>query len=481
MFEREAMWISINDKQYQRPAVKVSVGGVNAITGVASASPTPPQFTQDYVVAGLQPWLDGVMTDSGIVRQFVAMSHGSGYTVEEQITSKAEQGGLQFDVFPVHDMTFVASRKGGGVLNQQSTAAELSLATGDEVQLTISPVSSHAPLSDASLSKYLDKAICSVILIASYVHPISDAFISWNTQAPESLFLPAQSQPAFRPKSAPNARQPQCPPSAFQAPGPFNPLRSHTHERTVQPSPQLAPPSGLGVAPGGRIMQRIYRDIRSTRVYDEERGQRFHIHIVNPTEWELITGIVAPIKPISTSSYKHTNLPWFVLADSHKTTLSLAGSSLSQIKSVAELDAEKEAECAGEIDPDHPPSCSKHPRTASVCVFRPCSHTACSTCLGAVMMLRMKCLACETKVDRIVGMKDAVVVPSQVEGADGLEWDVSQMEELATLAADSKNVSIIHLEEDRVSPLYRSGSPNGTLFRRSRPLPLRTLPPPVEP
>ncbi|KIJ57789.1 hypothetical protein HYDPIDRAFT_120313, partial [Hydnomerulius pinastri MD-312] len=387
--------------------------GVNAITGVASASPTPPQFTQDYVVAGLQPWLDGVMTGSGIVKQFVAMSHGNGYTVEEQITSKTEQGGLQFDVIPVHDMARSALRKGGGVLNQQSTPSELSLATGDEVQLTIPPafdalVSSLARLSNAPLSKYLDKAICSVTLIASYVTPMQV----------RNRILPSSCDDGV--------------------PG---------------------VPSALGVAPGGRITQRIYEDTRSTRVYDEERGQRFHVHIVNPTEWELITGVVAPIKPISASSYKHPNLPWFVLADSHKTTLSAAGSSLSQLKSVAELDAEKEAECADEIDPDHPPSCSKHSRTASVCVFRPCSHTACSACLGAVMMLRMKCLACEKKVDRIVGMKDAVVVPSQVEDVDGLEWDVSQMEELATLAADSKNVSIIHLEEDRVSPLHNSGPP----------------------
>jgi hypothetical protein len=39
------------------------------ITGVVKDSPTPPDVEQDYVVAGLQPWIDGVMTDSGVVRQ----------------------------------------------------------------------------------------------------------------------------------------------------------------------------------------------------------------------------------------------------------------------------------------------------------------------------------------------------------------------------------------------------------------------------
>jgi hypothetical protein len=131
-----------------------------------------------------------------------------------------------------------------------------------------------------------------------------------------------------------------------------------------------------------------------------------------------------------------------------------ANSSLSAIKSVAQLDAKKQAKPSDEIDPDHPPSCSKHSETPSVCVFRPCSHTACGACLGAVMMLQMKCLACEHKVERVIGMKNAIVVPTPVGDVDGLEWDVSQMEELASLAADSKNVSIIHLEEDRVSPLH---------------------------
>lgn len=32
--------------------------------------------------------------------QFVAMSLGQNYTIEEQVTGKAEEGGFQFDIFP---------------------------------------------------------------------------------------------------------------------------------------------------------------------------------------------------------------------------------------------------------------------------------------------------------------------------------------------------------------------------------------------
>jgi hypothetical protein len=39
------------------------------ITGIAKDVITPPSHEQDYIVAGLQKWLDGIMTESGVVRQ----------------------------------------------------------------------------------------------------------------------------------------------------------------------------------------------------------------------------------------------------------------------------------------------------------------------------------------------------------------------------------------------------------------------------
>ena len=92
---------------------------MNALSGVSTHSIEPPKFgaKQDYVVIGEQPWLDGIVSGPGVVRQvsgfsisrelrclndikFVAADLGSGYTVEEQVTGKAEIGGFQFDIFP---------------------------------------------------------------------------------------------------------------------------------------------------------------------------------------------------------------------------------------------------------------------------------------------------------------------------------------------------------------------------------------------
>ena len=46
-----------------------------------------------------QPWLDGINAGDGLIRQFVAMPLGMGYTVEGQVTGSERHGGLQLVCF----------------------------------------------------------------------------------------------------------------------------------------------------------------------------------------------------------------------------------------------------------------------------------------------------------------------------------------------------------------------------------------------
>ena len=48
-----------------------------------------------------QPWLDGYCVEKGVIRQFIAMPLGKGYTAEEQLTGAAKHGGLQVSVCPM--------------------------------------------------------------------------------------------------------------------------------------------------------------------------------------------------------------------------------------------------------------------------------------------------------------------------------------------------------------------------------------------
>lgn len=94
---REALWIGFTGAPWKPNAVKVLVGGLNAITGLADEG-APPGDRADYLVCPPQPWLDGFNLGDGLVRQFVAMPLGQGYAAEASF-GLAEKGGLEIVVF----------------------------------------------------------------------------------------------------------------------------------------------------------------------------------------------------------------------------------------------------------------------------------------------------------------------------------------------------------------------------------------------
>ena len=98
MYQAEAMWICFHGDYPM--AVKIAAGKVNAVTGEAWSEGLSGE-PQDYLVVPEQPWVDGFCVEKGLIRQFVAMPLGEGYTAEEQLTGEAEHGGLQIAVYPM--------------------------------------------------------------------------------------------------------------------------------------------------------------------------------------------------------------------------------------------------------------------------------------------------------------------------------------------------------------------------------------------
>ena len=98
MYQSEALWVNFSG--HYPFAVKVAAGKINAVTGdewIDDLQKEP----QDYMVPPDQPWLDGYCVEKGIIRQFVAMPLAGEYTVEAQITGKAEHGGIQIIAYPM--------------------------------------------------------------------------------------------------------------------------------------------------------------------------------------------------------------------------------------------------------------------------------------------------------------------------------------------------------------------------------------------
>jgi hypothetical protein len=111
LWQAEALWLYfhcnyVEEREASYPfAVKIATGKISAVTGEPwrqGLSRNP----QNYLVAPKQPWLDGYCVEKGIIRQFVAMPLGKGYSVEEQLTGEAEFGGLQIEVFPMRPENF---------------------------------------------------------------------------------------------------------------------------------------------------------------------------------------------------------------------------------------------------------------------------------------------------------------------------------------------------------------------------------------
>ena len=67
MYQREAMWIYFAGASWKPNAVKVGVGGINAVSGAAWDT-TLRADPQDYVVVPDQPWLDGIDAGDGYIR-----------------------------------------------------------------------------------------------------------------------------------------------------------------------------------------------------------------------------------------------------------------------------------------------------------------------------------------------------------------------------------------------------------------------------
>ncbi|MHC3467287.1 hypothetical protein ACYF6T_01100 [Streptomyces sp. 7R007] len=101
VYLREAMWLSFGGTT-EPAALQVGVGKVCAVSGTPwsdrlSRSP------QNYLVLPRQPWLDGINSGKGTVRQFVAVPLGLGATVEGQVTGEEVWGGVQLQSFPLKE------------------------------------------------------------------------------------------------------------------------------------------------------------------------------------------------------------------------------------------------------------------------------------------------------------------------------------------------------------------------------------------
>lgn len=251
MYQREAMWLNFSCPSWRPRALQLGIGKVCAITG-AKWSGTLSARKQNYMVLPKQPWLDGIATGHGSIRQFVAMPLGMGYTVEGQVTGEETFGGIQLKVYEPKEGRFPK----------------------------------HAPREDAM---------------------------------------------RMRCAAAPPAA---CAPQRFA-------------------SQRASPPAAgrsMGLAAGGRMKQKIYRDNYGLETWDRNHTSRLFVHLVNSQKWREITGEEAPHSPVTAKEYERSGMPWYDIYDEGASALSGAAA-LAQVKSVSELDHKIFGQAGDDTDP----------------------------------------------------------------------------------------------------------------------------------
>ena len=196
MYQAEAMWLNF-DTAYPM-AIKVAAGKIDALTGEGWTNELS-RRPQNYLTVPNQPWLDGFCVGKGMIRQFVAMPLGRGYTAEEQLTGTAEHGGLQIIAYPMQAARYEAWAK-----------------------------------KQVARDAWTDSAVMS-------------------------------------------------------------------------PAPQ----SEMGLAPGGLMRQKIYRDKYGFETWDRSTRSRCFVHILNSEQYLQASGAAPPSMPPTAKDYTDAGLPWF--------------------------------------------------------------------------------------------------------------------------------------------------------------------------
>ncbi len=257
-------------------AVKVGAGKRSAITGRAWASGLVPG---DYVWLPKQPWIDGFVTEGGIVKQFVAMPLGMGTTVEEQLTGAAEFGGIQLEVFPM-------------IRNEFETR----------------------------YPKWPLRWLRTSTTNSSGVISMPEHRLPWWA-------LPVDEDPCRDFDFSPQVTCSTQESGALSA----TVLRGTKVARSVVVQ-------SMGMAAGGKMRQEIFADPHGTHVWDLHSKSRCFVHLFNSLAWRSLTGKDPPTAPRTAADYARHNLPWFSHYDEGPV---LGGTTeLAKVKSLGELQEE---------------------------------------------------------------------------------------------------------------------------------------------
>ncbi|RGP63882.1 integral membrane [Fusarium longipes] len=295
MHQREAMWINFQSRR--RYAIKILVGGINAVSGEPSTSTAATSIrrrnlikqgksVQDYVVAPNQNWLDGVAVEPGKVRQFVAMPVGTGHSVEAQMTVQEITAGIQFEI----------TRLDLNVCNKNPIYVTLKTLTGKSISIT---TSLEEMVYDLKLRcQALEGMPACIQRLIFDGHQLRDDMFLVECGIQDGAVIHL----------------------VLNLRGGGFPL--------VEPE--------MNITPGGLIRQAIATIPKA--VYRKTVPVTFNVQILNSACFEQVTGKKPPPSPITSKTYAESGFPLYSIYEEPTTIFGAFGA----LRSIAEIDQTSE-------------------------------------------------------------------------------------------------------------------------------------------